>query len=168
MTRLVCRKPIHATEHYIYFSHFKSHHLETQRSVVQTLLLTNQAQVFQIVWVGKCTSFGFHDNESFVRSRVMDISELKQRWRRRRQQREGEKSKRFRFAKQQLCACITLFLYISLPTLHDYNVKVPNFSFRWGREQQTTLFLFSRTLIQSSRIQLQKNLPTFDELNEME
>ena len=39
----------------------------------------------------------------------MDISELKQRWRRRRQQREGEKSKRFRFAKQQLCACITLF-----------------------------------------------------------
>ena len=120
MTRLVCRKPIHATEHYIYFSHFKSHHLETQRSVVQTLLLTNQAQVFQIVWVGKCTSFGFHDkkfsklhNESFVRSRVMDISELKQRWRRRRrrrrQQREGEKSKRFRLAKQQLCACITLF-----------------------------------------------------------
>ena len=39
----------------------------------------------------------------------MDISELKQRWRRRRQQREGEKSKRFRLAKQQLCACITLF-----------------------------------------------------------
>ena len=39
----------------------------------------------------------------------MDISELKQGWRRRRQQREGEKSKRFRFAKQQLCACITLF-----------------------------------------------------------
>ena len=42
----------------------------------------------------------------------MDISELKQRWRRRRQQREGEKSKRFRFAKQQLCACITLFCTI--------------------------------------------------------
>ena len=61
----------------------------------------------------------------------------------------------------------TFFVHF-LPTLHDYNVKVPNFSFRRGREQQTTLFLFSRTLIQSFRIQLQKNLPTFDELNEME
>ena len=39
----------------------------------------------------------------------MDISELKQRWRRPQWQREGEKSKRFRLAKQQLCACITLF-----------------------------------------------------------
>ena len=42
-------------------------------------------------------------------SRLMDISELKQRWRRPQWQREGEKSKRFRLAKQQLCACITLF-----------------------------------------------------------
>ena len=25
--------------------------------------------------------------------------------------------------------CITLFLYISLPSLHDYNMKVPNFTF---------------------------------------
>ena len=116
MARLVCRKPIHATEHYINFSHFKSHHLETQRSVVQTLLFTNQAQVFQIVWAGKCTSVGFHDkkfswlhNESFVGSRLMDISELKQRWRWPRRQREGEKSRRFRLVKQELCACITLF-----------------------------------------------------------
>ena len=61
-----------------------------------------------------------------------------------------------------------LFLYISLPTLHDYNVKVPNFTFRRGREQQTNLFLLSWTLIQSFRIQLQKNLLTFDESNLLE
>ena len=28
------------------------------------------------------------------------------------------KSNRFRLAKQQFCTCITLFLYISLPSLH--------------------------------------------------
>ena len=27
------------------------------------------------------------------------------------------------------------FLYVSLPSLHDYNVKLPNFSFCRGREQ---------------------------------
>ena len=30
------------------------------------------------------------------------------------------------------------FLYISLPSLHDYNVKLPNFTFCRGREQKTT------------------------------
>ena len=66
----------------------------------------------------------------------------------------GKKAKRFRLAKQQLC---TLFLYLSLPSLHDYNVKVPNFTFCRGREQKTTtFFFFSWTLIQSFRIQLQK------------
>ena len=29
------------------------------------------------------------------------------------------------------------FLYISLPSLHDYNVKVPNFTFCQGREHKT-------------------------------
>ena len=60
------------------------------------------------------------------------------------------------------------FFYISLPSLHDCNVKLPNFTFCRGREQKTTtLFFFSWTLIQSFRIQLQKHLPTFDELNEI-
>ena len=35
------------------------------------------------------------------------------------------------------------FLYISLPSLHDYDVKVPNFTFCREREQKTTFFLFS-------------------------
>ena len=34
------------------------------------------------------------------------------------------------------------FLYISLPSLHDYNVKLPNFTFCRGREQKTTTFFF--------------------------
>ena len=30
------------------------------------------------------------------------------------------------------------FLYISLPSLHDYDVKIPNFMFYGGRKQATT------------------------------
>ena len=61
------------------------------------------------------------------------------------------------------------FLYISLPSLHEYNLKVTNFTFSRGREQKTTtFFFFFWTLMQSFRIQLQKELPTFDQLNEME
>ena len=49
------------------------------------------------------------------------------------------------------------FLYILLPSMHDYNVKVPNFAFCRGREQKTTtFFFFSWTLIESFKIQLQK------------
>ena len=49
------------------------------------------------------------------------------------------------------------FLYISLPSLHDYDVNLPNFTFCQGREHKaTTFFFFSWTSIQSLRIQLQK------------
>ena len=34
------------------------------------------------------------------------------------------------------------FLYISLPSLHNYNVKVPKFMFCRGREHKTTTFFF--------------------------
>ena len=45
-------------------------------------------------------------------------------------QREGQRNRKFNIkAKQQLCTCITLFLYISLPFLHDYDVKMPYFTF---------------------------------------
>ena len=62
------------------------------------------------------------------------------------------------------------FLYIFfLPSLHDYNVKVPNFTFCAKCEHKTTtFFFFSWTSIQYFRIQLQKNLLKIDELNEME
>ena len=57
---------------------------------------------------------------------LTECSEIKQRLRRRQQERQ--KSNRFTLAKQQLCTCIT-FLYISLPSLNDYNVKIPDFLF---------------------------------------
>ena len=34
------------------------------------------------------------------------------------------------------------FLYISLPSLHDYDVNMPNFTCYGGREQATTKFSF--------------------------
>ena len=34
------------------------------------------------------------------------------------------------------------FLHISLASLHDYNVKLPNFTFCRGQEQKTTTFFF--------------------------
>ena len=36
---------------------------------------------------------------------------------------------------------MTLFLYISLPSLHDHDVKMPNFTFYAGRKQAMTNFL---------------------------
>ena len=45
--------------------------------------------------------------------------------------------------KQQLCLCSTLFLYISWPSLHDYDVKMPDFTFYGERKQATTKFSFS-------------------------
>ena len=35
------------------------------------------------------------------------------------------------------------FLYISLPLLHDYDVKMPNFALYGGGKQATTKFSFS-------------------------
>ena len=35
------------------------------------------------------------------------------------------------------------FLYIPLPSLHDYDVKMPNFKFYGGREQATKNLFFS-------------------------
>ena len=82
--------------------------------------------------------------------------------RRRRPQRERQKTNRFRLAQNNNCRASRFFG-------HFYNVKVPNFTFCLGREHKTTIFFFlSWTLIQSLRIKLQRNLPTFDELNEME
>ena len=51
------------------------------------------------------------------------------------------------------------FLYISLPSLHYYDVKMPIFTFCEGRERKTTTFsFFSWTSIQSLRIELQKKI----------
>ena len=77
----------------------------------------------------------------------------------RRRQWERQKGNRVRLAKQQLCTFITLFVHF---------VAVVARLQREREYKTTTFFFFFLTLIQSFRIQLQKKLRTFDELNEME
>ena len=79
------------------------------------------------------------------------ITELKQR--RRRRQRERQKT------------CIT---YISLPSLHDYDVKMPNFTFCGECEHKTTLFSFPELQYSLLEFNSRRKLPTFDELKETE
>ena len=68
-----------------------------------------------------------------------------------------KKHRRFRLTKQTT-------LHVHHPFLYVVWTNVPNFTFCRGLEHKTTIF-FSWTLIQSFRIQLRRNLPTFDELN---
>ena len=71
-------------------------------------------------------------------------------------------------AKQQLWHVRHAFLYISQPSLRDYNEKVPDFTFCRRQEHKTTAVSFSsfspRIFTQSFRIQLPRHLPIFDEL----
>ena len=60
-----------------------------------------------------------------------------------------------------------IFVHISLQALHDYDVKVTYFSFLEDVNDFFFVFLNFDT-IQCLRIHLQRKLPTFDELNEME
>ena len=77
------------------------------------------------------------------------IRELKQR----RPRRQRERQKTIGLDWQNA------FWYISLPSLHDYNLKLPNFKFCGGREQKTVTFsFFSWTSIQRVRIPLQKKI----------
>ena len=62
-----------------------------------------------------------------------------------------------RLAKQQFCVHHAS-LFISLPSLNDYDVKMPNFTFCGGCENKTTFFSFSCTSIQSFRTQLQEKI----------
>ena len=92
----------------------------------------------------------------------LSIRELKQR--RRQSQRERQKSSR-----STTLHVHHAFLHISLQSLHDYHdVKMPN-TFCGERERKTMTFVFfSWTLIEFFRIEIEKKLLTFDELNEME
>ena len=105
-----------------------------------------------LIWFDTNNREDYNTQATVAYSKV--IIERKQ-WIRRWQQ-ERKKNNRFQFAKQQLCMCIMLFM------LHNCDVSVRNFMFCRGHEHKTTtLFFFSWTLIQSCRIQLQKNLPTY-------
>ena len=69
--------------------------------------------------------------------RSADIREFKQR-----QQRERQNSNRF-IEQNKTFARASRFLHISLPLLHNYDVKMPIFMFYEGRKQATTKFSFS-------------------------
>ena len=61
------------------------------------------------------------------------------------------------------------FLYISLPSLHDYDVKMPDCKSYGGRKQATTNLFFSLlTCIRSSRNQLQGNSSTLTIFSKLE
>ena len=54
------------------------------------------------------------------------------------------------------------FLYISLPSLHNYDVKWPNFTFIWGRERQGDKFYhICLNLGAVLSLQLQHKFPSF-------
>ena len=74
---------------------------------------------------------------------IVLITEFKMQ--RRRRQRERQKSNKFRLAKQQqqLCTRVTLFLYISLPLLHDWVVKNP-WIWLLGIRLQKSLLAFNK------------------------
>ena len=77
------------------------------------------------------------------------------------------KKQRFRLAKQQLCTCITPFdcTFLCRHCMTKMWKCQPNFMFcGWSEHKTTTFFFFPWTLIESFRIQLQRKLPTFDEL----
>ena len=61
------------------------------------------------------------------------------------------------------------FLYISLPSLHNYHVKMYNFTFCEGRKQAMTKFSFSLwTWIWLIEVQLQRSSLAFDKVSELE
>ena len=60
---------------------------------------------------------------------------------RRRRQRERQRSKRLN-GQNNTSARDHAFLYISLPSLHDYDGKMPIFTF-YGRKQATAKFSIS-------------------------
>ena len=62
---------------------------------------------------------------------------------------------------------MTLFLYISLPSLNGYDVKMHNFTFNGGRKRATTIFLFLKFSVVPKK-STPENSPTFDISSELE
>ena len=57
--------------------------------------------------------------------------------------RESKKSNSLTRQNNNFARASPFFLYISLPSLHDYPLKMPNFTFCKGRKQAMTKFSFS-------------------------
>ena len=70
-----------------------------------------------------------------------------------------------KLAKQQLRTCITLFLDISFPFLHDYDVKMPNFAFMQDEDKQRRFISLSELEFGPLKIQLREGSPTIDKVS---
>ena len=76
---------------------------------------------------------------------------------------KGVKTAIVLLSKQKSLHVHHAFLYISLPLRHDYDVKMPNFTFYGGRKQATRKFSFSfYTWEWFPRNHLQGKLPTLN------
>ena len=73
--------------------------------------------------------------------------------------RTAKKKQKLQIGKTATLHVHHAFLYISLPSLHDYDVEVPKFTFCGGREHKTTTFLviLSRTSIKLLEFNSRKN-----------
>ena len=111
---------------------------------------------------------GEREKDVWVRGRFRALllnSKLKQR--RRWRKRERRKSNWFTESSKTTSLYVHhAFWYISLPSLHEYDVKC--LISRFVEDVTWLSFPFFWTFRESFWIQLQKNLPTFDELREME
>ena len=106
------------------------------------------------------------DGGKSIDSLVMAVRELKQRrWQ---CQQERQKSKRFRQAKQQICTWVMLFCTFLCRQCTTTTWKCLISCFVEDVNTRRRLVFFSWPLILCFRIQLQKKLPTFNKLKEME
>jgi len=84
---------------------------------------------------------------------------------------DGEDNENVKQTMGWISKTTTLHVYhallnISLPSLHDYDGKMPNFTFYGGREQATAKFSFSFwTWIRFLGIRLNKSSLAFDKVN---
>ena len=80
-----------------------------------------------------------------------------------RRQRELQQNNRFNKQNNNFARASRFYFCISLPFLHDYDVKMPNSAFYGERKQATTKFIFLFAL--ELGIQLHLGAPTFDRVS---
>ena len=102
------------------------------------------------------------------RSPLTNMWELKQR--RRQTQWERKKKKQVLDLRNNYFAgAAHFFVHFFLPSLHDYDVKMPIFTFCGRREHKKRLsFSVPELRVSLSEFSSRKNLPTVDELKEIE
>ena len=86
---------------------------------------------------------------------------------RRRRQRERQKTTGL-MSKTTTLHAHHAYLYTSLPSLHNYDVKWPNFKFTWERERQGDKFYHLRPNLSAlPSLRLQPKFPSFKQQGEL-